>query len=130
MTYSDGNWFRLAFWKTWDLEYWHSKNITTNYTTAEFADAIGDYYKNGNVCGCTPRVVKTRCTSWNDIDVDCATTPAEEIRDHVYKIVVPRSISQPSATDIVPVPIDTLSVITVNLPDSGVRPAKLSQAPL
>ena len=58
---------------------------------------------------------------------ECASAADADIRDYTYEIVVPRTISKPSATMISPVPFDTSAWITVRLPtDIG----KLSQAPL
>jgi hypothetical protein len=61
-----------------------------------------------------------RCRDHDEVNIDCGAS-AEEIRDYIYDIIVPRSISKPSATKISPVPLDTDAWITVRLPSETGR---------
>ena len=126
--------FLLAFLKPGttganDEDFYFSGNITAGGPSgaSSLKSAIRDYYRMSSVAGTDPNVKLVKCRNNDTIEIDC-DSETEEIRDYIYDIIVPRSISKPSCTQIMPVPIDTGAWITVHLPsdEQGSR----SQAPL
>ena len=96
-----------------DMEYVMSEKIETGCSASALRNAIGGYYKK--LYGVNPDVSKS-CIDYNNATVDC-NTEFVEIRDHMYTITVPRSISIPSTTQIMAVPIDTWASLVVTLPE-------------
>ena len=63
------------------------------------------------------------CRGYDDIEIDCES-PAEEIRDYRYKIVIPRSISKPSVLRVITLAINTTSIVNFTTP-LGVYPSPM-----
>ena len=120
MNGADGGVFLLAFLKpdaSGDSEddYYVTGNITAGGSASSIRSAIREYYRMGSVSGTDPVVTMTKCRGYDDIEIDCSSPP-DEIRDYVYSIVVPRSISKPSCTAVMVIPTETKAIIRVTLP--------------
>ena len=76
-----------------------------------------------SIWGIEPVVTKI-CRDQDDIEADCANATAS-IRDHVYTITIPKSISGPSTTSIQLARLDTQSDLSYILPSDFV-PSKVS----
>lgn len=108
---ADGGVFLLAFLKPdasgdSDNDYHLTKNITAGASASEVKSAIRDYYRRGDVAGTDPQVSMKLCRGFDELEIDCSS-PAEEIRDYVYNIKVPRSISKPSCMAVMVIPMST-----------------------
>ena len=106
---ADDGVFLLAFLKpdaTGDStdNYYITGNITAGGSASSIWSSIRDYYRS--VTGTDPEVTLTKCRNYFDSEIDCSST-TDAIRDYVYSIVVPRSISRPSATAVMVVPTET-----------------------
>ena len=95
------------------LEYELSEEIAAGCSANDLKNAIGSYYSG--IYGTNPDVTKACINYFNDT-IDCSANP-DEIRDHMYTITVPRSISMASTSQIMAVPIDTWASLVVTLPE-------------
>ena len=111
---ADGGTFILMYLNPVSMEYVLSEAVVTGCSAGDLKNAIADYYRD--LFGTRPVVTKT-CIGYEDLEVSCSAA-AEEIRDHIYSITVPRSISMASTTQIMAVPLDSWSSIVVTLPEN------------
>ena len=110
---ADGKFYVLMYLNPIDMEPWYSEDIETGCSAGALKAAIGGYYSS--VFGTNPHVSK-HCIDYNNSTIDC-NAAADEIRDHMYTITVPRSIGIASTNQIMAVPIDTRSSLVVRLPE-------------
>ena len=123
VNYADGGAFWLALlWpdKTGeeDDHYWMSVNITAGASANEVYQAVRGFYRSGRVSGVDPVVTLSKCRGHDDLEIaDCeAELGTGNIRDYVYTIEVPRSISRATCSDGMPIPVYTSSDVQLRLP--------------
>ena len=121
VTNADNGIFIMVFLRPDNLEYIYSNNITSGASASSFRNSIRQVYRD--VYNVVPDVTKI-CRDWEAFEVDCDNATAN-ITDHVYTIVIPKSITGPSTTSIQLASLTTNSSLSQILPEEF-NPPKVS----
>lgn len=94
VTNADDGEFIMVFLRPDNLEYINSEMIVSGASANNFRNSIKNIYQT--VYGVAPSVTKI-CRDEDDIEMDC-NDDTKSIKDHVYTLIIEKSISGPSTT--------------------------------